>query len=94
MVFGSSGSGLTDLQSCLQTEPSAETSWAGTKWVVSWVVDAQESDEDMEGTEETSKRQKVQVIEAALQVVNGDCMEFTGGGEELDVSETPRWQER
>ena len=38
----------------------------------------------MEGTEETSKRQKVQMIEAALQVVNEECTEFTGGGEELD----------
>ena len=51
--------------------------------MVSW-ADAQESDEEMEGTEETSKRQKVQMIEAALQVVNEECTEFTGGGEELD----------
>ena len=36
------------------------------------------------GTDETSKRQKVQVIEAALQVVNEECTEFIGGGEELD----------
>ena len=36
--------------------------------MVSW-ADAQESDEEMVGTDETSKRQKVQVIEAALQVV-------------------------
>ena len=79
---GSSGSGLTD--ACrAPTEPSAETSWGGTKRVVSW-ADAQESDEKMEGTEETSKRQKVQVIEAALQVVNEECTEFTGGGEDLD----------
>ena len=46
------------------TEPSAETSWGGTKKVLSW-ADAQESDEEMEGTEETSKRRKVQVIGAA-----------------------------
>ena len=65
------------------TEPSAEASWGGTKRVVSW-ADAQESDQEMEGTEETSKRQKVQVIEAALQVVNEECTEFTGGREELD----------
>ena len=51
--------------------------------MVSW-ADAQESDEEMVGTDETSKRQKVQVIEAALQVVNEECTEFTGGGEELD----------
>ena len=38
----------------------------------------------MVGTDETSKRQKVQVIEAALQVVNEECTKFTGGGEELD----------
>ena len=75
---GSSGTGLTDA-SRAPTEPSAEISWG----VVSW-ADAQESDEEMVGTEETSKRQKVQVIEAALQVVNEECMEFTGGGEELD----------
>ena len=42
------------------------------------------SDEEMVGTDETSKRQKVQVIEAALQVVNEECTEFTGGGEEVD----------
>ena len=75
------GSGLTDV-SRAPTEPSAETSWGGTKSVVSW-DDAQESDEEMEGTEETSKRQKVQMIEAALQVVNEECTEFTGGGEEI-----------
>ena len=51
--------------------------------MVSW-ADAQESDEEMEGTEETSKRQNFQMIEAALQVVNEECTEFTGGGEELD----------
>ena len=79
---GSSGSGLTD--SCqIPTEPSSETSWGGAKRVVSW-ADAQESDEEMVGTDETSKRQKVQVIEAAPQVVNEECTEFTGGGEELD----------
>ena len=79
---GSSGSGLTD--ACrIPTEPSAETSWGGAKGVVSW-ADAQESDEEMVGTDETSKRQKVQVIEAALQVVNEECTEFTGGGEEVD----------
>ena len=50
--------------------------------MVSW-ADAQESDEEMVGTE-TSNRQKVQVIEAALQVVNEECTEFTGGGEEVD----------
>ena len=38
----------------------------------------------MAGTDETSKRQNVQVIEAALQVVNEECTECTGGGEELD----------
>ena len=79
---GSSGSGLTDV-SRAPTELSAETSWSGTKRVVSW-ADAQESDEEMEGTEETSKRQKVQMIEAVLQVVNEECTEFTGGGKELD----------
>ena len=79
---GSSGSGLTD--SCrIPTEPSAETSWGGAKRVVSW-ADAQESDEEMVGTDETSNRQKVQVMEAALQVVGGECTEFTGGREELD----------
>ena len=79
---GSSGSELTD--SCrIPTEPSAETSWGGAKRVVSW-ADAQESDEEMVATNETSKRQKVQVIEAALQVVNEECTECTGGGEELD----------
>ena len=51
--------------------------------MVSW-ADAQESDEEMVGTDETSKRKKVQVIEAALQLVNEECTEFTGGGEELD----------
>ena len=51
--------------------------------MVSW-ADAQESDEVIVGTDETSKRQKVQVIEAALQVVNGECTEIIGGGEELD----------
>ena len=51
--------------------------------MVSW-ADAQESDEEMVGTDETSKWQKVQVIEAALQVVNEERTEFTGGGEELD----------
>ena len=76
---GSSGSGLTD--SCqIPTEPSAAR---GVERVVSW-ADAQESDEEMVGTDETSKRQKVQVIEAALQVVNEECTEFTGGGEEPD----------
>ena len=79
---GSSGSGLTD--SCrIPTEPSAKTSWGGVKRVVSW-ADVQESDEEMVGTDETSKRKKVQVIEAALHVVNEECTEFTGGGEELD----------
>ena len=42
--------------------------------MVSW-ADAQESDEEMVGTDETSKRQKVEVIEAALQVVNEECTE-------------------
>ena len=79
---GSSGSAFTDV-SRAPTEQKAETSWGGTKRVVSW-ADAQESDEEMEGTEETSKRQKVQMIEAAFQVVNEECTEFTGGGEELD----------
>ena len=51
--------------------------------MVSW-ADAQESDEEMVGTDETSKRQKVEVIEAALQVVNEEFTEFIGGGEELD----------
>ena len=64
---GSSGSRLTDA-SRTPTEPSAETSWSGTKRVVSW-ADAQESDEEMEGTEETSKRH------------SRLCTEFTGGGE-------------
>ena len=48
----------------------------GAKRVVSW-SDAQESDEEMVGADETSKRQKVQVIEAALQFVNEECTEFT-----------------
>ena len=72
---GSSGSGLTDSRR-IPTEPSVETSWGGAKRVVSW-ADAQESDEEMVGADETSKRQKVQVIEAALQVVNEECTEFT-----------------
>ena len=36
------------------------------------------------GTEETTKRQKVQVIESALKVVQEECTEFTGGGEDPD----------